>query len=119
MKMDLPCCTFRGSVVALDGDDGSLRWKTYTIERYAEYLGTNELGISRFGPSGVPVWSGISVDDKRKLVYVGNGNQFTEPVVAESDAVMALDINTGEKRWVKNLAKHLIWVLGFSEANSR
>lgn len=104
MKMDLACCTFRGAVVALDVANGEIKWKTHTIDRYAEYLGTNEMGIARFGPSGVPVWSGISVDDKRGLLYVGNGNQFTEPVVAESDAVMALDMASGEKRWVKNLA---------------
>lgn len=104
MKMDLPCCTFRGAVVAFDMLSGEMLWKTHTIDRYAEYLGTNEMGIDRFGPSGVPVWSGITVDEKRGLLYVGNGNQFTEPVVAESDAVMALDMKTGAKRWIKNLA---------------
>ena len=104
MKIDNPCCTFRGAVVALDARDGTIKWKTYTIENYAEYLGDNDMGHARFGPSGVPVWSGISVDDKRGVLYVGNGNQFTEPKVAESDAVMALDIATGAKRWVKSLA---------------
>jgi polyvinyl alcohol dehydrogenase (cytochrome) len=104
MRMDLPCCTFRGAVVALDAASGEILWKTHTIEQYAEYLGENDMGVARFGPSGVPVWSGISVDDARGVVYVGNGNQFTEPAVAESDAVMALDIATGAKRWVRNLA---------------
>lgn len=104
MKMDLPCCTFRGAVVAFDLASGEMLWKTHTLDRYAEYLGTNAMGIDRFGPSGVPVWSGITVDEKRGLLYVGNGNQFTEPVVIESDAVMALEIKTGAKRWIKNLA---------------
>lgn len=104
MKMDLPCCTFRGAVVAFDLRNGEVRWKTHTIDRYAEYLGTNAMGIDRFGPSGVPVWSGITVDAKRGLLYVGNGNQFTEPAVIESDAVMALDMQTGAKRWIKSLA---------------
>lgn len=104
MKMDLPCCTFRGAVVALAAADGAVKWKTYTIDGYAEYLGHNELGQPRFGPAGVPVWSGISVDDRRGVVYVGNGNQFTEPRVEESDAVMALDMRTGAKVWVRSLA---------------
>lgn len=104
MRFDLPCCTFRGAVVALDAATGAVQWKSHTIDQYAEYLGENELGVSRFGPSGVPVWSGISVDDKRGVIYVGNGNQFTEPAVPESDAVMALDLKSGEKRWVKGLA---------------
>ncbi len=104
MKMDMPCCTFRGAVVALELADGTQRWKTLTIDRHAEYLGTNDMQVPRFGPSGVPVWSGISVDEARGVVYVGNGNQFTEPRVAESDAVMALDMRTGAKRWISSLA---------------
>lgn len=104
MKMDIPCCLTRGAVVALDAGSGERVWKTYTIDKYAEYLGENEMGIDRFGPSGVPVWSGISVDDKRGLLYVGNGNQFTEPRVEESDAVMALELASGRKRWVRSLA---------------
>ena len=104
MKLDIPCCLTRGAVVALDIKTGQIIWKTYTIDQYAEYLGHNKMGIARFGPSGVPVWSGISVDDKRGVVYAGNGNQFTEPRVEESDAVMALDMQTGKKRWVKGLA---------------
>lgn len=104
MRMDLPCCTFRGSVVAIDAASGVVKWKTWTIDGYAEYLGENDMGVPRFGPSGVPVWSGLSVDEKRGLLYAGNGNQFTEPRVETSDAVMALDLDTGEKRWVRNLA---------------
>ncbi len=104
MKMDIPCCLFRGSVAALDAATGAVNWKTWTIDRYAEYLGDNDMGVARFGPAGVPVWSGISVDERRGVVYVGNGNQFTEPRVEESDAVMALDIKTGAKRWVRSLA---------------
>ena len=104
MKMDLPCCTFRGTVAALDAATGAIKWKTYTIDSYPEYLGHNEMGQPRFGPAGVPVWSGIAVDDQRGVVYVGNGNQFTEPRVEESDAVMALDMRSGAKVWVKSLA---------------
>ena len=28
---DYPCCTFRGSVVALDVNTGEIIWKTYTV----------------------------------------------------------------------------------------
>jgi polyvinyl alcohol dehydrogenase (cytochrome) len=52
----------------------------------------------------VPVWSGITIDEARELLYVATGNQFTEPWVAESDAVMALNMVTGEKVWVRSLA---------------
>jgi len=104
MKLDTPCCLTRGSVVALDAATGEIQWKTYTIDQQAEYLGENEMGIARYGPSGVPVWSGISVDEKRGVVYAGTGNQFTEPRVEVSDAVVALDMDSGAKRWVRSLA---------------
>ena len=99
-----PCCTFRGSVVAYDLRSGAQVWKTMTIDDEPQYLGKTVNGHNRYGPSGVPVWSGISVDEKRGVLYVATGNQFTEPRVAESDAVMALDIVTGVKRWVRTLA---------------
>ena len=79
MKMDLPCCTFRGAVAALDASNGEIKWKTYTIEDYPEYLGHNEMGQPRFGRPECRYGRGFSVDDKRGVVYVGNGNQFTEP----------------------------------------
>jgi polyvinyl alcohol dehydrogenase (cytochrome) len=101
---EYPCCTFRGSVVAYDLHSGKRRWKSYTIDQEVQYLGKTKKGTNRYGPSGVVVFSGITVDDKRQLVYVPTGNQMTEPFVKESDAVLALDMKTGKKRWVTSLA---------------
>ena len=50
------------------------------------------------------VFSAVTVDDKRGVLYVPTGNQMTEPFVPESDAVLALDKKTSEKRWVTTLA---------------
>jgi polyvinyl alcohol dehydrogenase (cytochrome) len=104
MRSDYPCCSFRGAVVALDARTGRELWKTYTIDQPLRYLGKTPTGVNRYGPSGAPVWSGIVADDKRGVVYVTTGNQNTEPRVEGSDAVMALDMHTGEKRWVTSLA---------------
>lgn len=104
MRGNIPCCSFRGSVVALDAKTGHRLWKTYTIDRPLRYLGKAKNGINRYGPSGAPVWSGISVDDRLGVVFVTTGNQYTEPRVKASDAVMALDMRTGKKRWVTSLA---------------
>lgn len=101
---EYPCCTFRGSIVAYDLHSGERLWKSYTIDEEARYLGKTAMGTNRYGPSGVVVFSGITVDDKRRLVYVPTGNQMTEPFVKESDAVLALDMKTGQKRWVATLA---------------
>ena len=100
---EYPCCTFRGSIVAYDLRTGERRWKTYTIDDGFGYLGKTKKGTNRYGPSGVVVFSGVTVDEKRGLLYVPTGNQMTEPVVAESDAVLALDMETGAKRWITTL----------------
>ena len=103
-KTERPCCTFRGSVVAYDLHTGEQRWKTYTIDQEPRYLGKTKKGTDRYGPSGVVVFSAVTVDAKRQLLYVPTGNQMTEPKVAESDAILALDMKTGAKRWVASLA---------------
>ncbi len=100
----LPCCLFRGSVVALDLGTGQQIWKTYMIDTSPTEIGTTILGIKRYGPSGVAVWSVPTIDARRNLLYISTGNQYTEPVVEESDAIVALNLETGKKHWVKNFA---------------
>ena len=100
----LPCCSFRGSIVAYEIKTGRRIWKTNTIDQPLLNLGQNSAGVKRYGPSGGAVWSVSTVDAKRNLLYVGTSNQYTGPVVKESDAVIAFDLKTGKKKWVKNFA---------------
>ena len=81
---DYPCCTFRGSVSALDAATGATIWKTYTI---AEPKPTkkNSKGIQLWGPSGVAVWNSPTVDVKRRALYFGTGDSATEPAPDTSD----------------------------------
>ena len=102
--LEFPCCTARGAIVAYDLHTGERKWKTFTIDQEPGYIGTTKNGTNRYGPSGVTVFSAITVDDKRGLLYVPTANQMTEPVVPESDSVIAFDMKTGAKRWVKSLA---------------
>ena len=94
-----PCCTFRGSVTALRVRDGSVVWKTYTIDRPAQKTGTNSAGAAQWGPSGAPVWSAPTVDTKRGLLYVATGDNYSVPATTTSDAVMAIDLKTGHIAW--------------------
>ncbi len=97
-----PCCSFNGAIAAFSIDNGALLWKTYLIDEPLMELGVNEQGVKRYGPAGVGVWSVPTVDTRRQLLYVTTGNQHTEPPVEESDALVALDLNTGEKKWVRS-----------------
>jgi polyvinyl alcohol dehydrogenase (cytochrome) len=92
------CCTFRGSVTALRVRDGSLVWKTYTIDP-PQKTGTSSAGVIQWGPSGAPVWSSPTVDTKRGVLYVSTGDNYSVPPTTTSDAVMALDLKTGRIVW--------------------
>ena len=92
------CCTFRGSVTALRVRDGSVVWKTYTVDA-PQKTGTNSAGSAQWGPSGAPIWSAPTVDTKRGLLYVATGDNYSVPATSTSDAVMALDLKTGRIVW--------------------
>ncbi|MBT7952326.1 MAG: PQQ-binding-like beta-propeller repeat protein [Gammaproteobacteria bacterium] len=102
-RPEASCCSFRGMIVAFDVKTGKKLWKTSLIDEPLQELGPNAKGVMRYGPSGVAVWSVPTIDIKRQLLYVTTANQLTEPRVEESDAVVALDLNTGKKQWVKSL----------------
>ena len=75
-----PCCTFRGSVVALEAATGKQIWKTYTITEIPGPQKT-KAGVSFLGPSGAGVWGPVQIDTKRNAVYISTGNTFSAPDV--------------------------------------
>lgn len=116
------CCTFRGSMVAVNLKDGAIVWKTYMAP---------DNGGAPGGFSGAAVWgSSPVVDTTRNALYFATGNNYEVPeeyadCMAEHadspedqqhlcvdvfdppdnlvDAVVALDLRTGAVRWAKKL----------------
>jgi polyvinyl alcohol dehydrogenase (cytochrome) len=111
------CCTFRGSVVALDLATGRILWRTYMTPE---------------GYPGASVWgSSPAVDPKRGTVYVATGNNYELPPAVQDcldaaggdtgaeraclpaddlfDAVVALDLRTGAVTWVTHAVPHDAW----------
>ncbi|HEY1464799.1 MAG TPA: PQQ-binding-like beta-propeller repeat protein [Terriglobales bacterium] len=106
------CCTFRGSVVALDTTTGRILWKTYVVPS---------------GYSGGAIWQQPAVDTSRGLVYVGTGNNYSVPASVERceqdnpgdasctpsrdyfDSALALDTKTGAVKWHKHLYGYDVW----------
>jgi polyvinyl alcohol dehydrogenase (cytochrome) len=109
-----PCCSFRGSAIAVNATTGALLWKHYTAPP---------------GYAGASVWgSSVVPDPLRGVVYISTGNNYTTPTAPEfttcvngqalSDAVVteclspddlvdsiaALDMKTGALRW-----SHRMW----------
>jgi len=111
------CCTFRGSVVALNIGNGSVVWKTYTIPTEPRTLGRNAGGAVRWGPSGAGVWGAPAIDAKRHAVYAATGNMYTEPQTGSSDAVMAFDMDTGKLLWVSQVTQKDVFVTGCNQPN--
>jgi len=106
------CCTFRGSVAALDAATGRVVWKSYTIQQPPRPTRLNAAGTQMYGPAGAAIWSSPTIDAKRKLLYVGTGDSYTVPPADASDAIVAFDLETGERRWVSQVRRDDAWIYG-------
>jgi polyvinyl alcohol dehydrogenase (cytochrome) len=117
-----PCCTFRGSAVALDATTGRLLWKTYMSPDNGGMTG---------GYSGNAIWSHPAIDAARGLRYVVTGNNYTVPqevadcVEASQDqgrkgrrcdvpdnyfnSILALDLATGGIVWASRRDLYDAW----------
>jgi len=109
-----PCCSFRGSVVALSARTGAVIWRHYTVPP---------------GYTGGSVWSSSVIPDVfRGQLYITTGNNYatptgedfvncvkertlTEELVTdclspddEVDSMVALDLKKGTVRW-----SHRLW----------
>jgi polyvinyl alcohol dehydrogenase (cytochrome) len=98
-----PCCTFRGSLSALDGATGKLIWKTYTVTDPPAKTKKNSAGTDLYGPSGAGIWGSPTIDVMRKVIYAGTGNNYSDPPTNTSDAVLAFDLESGSLLWSKQL----------------
>lgn len=102
-----PCCTFRGSMTAVDAATGAMKWKTYTVPT---------------GYSGAAVTGGSPVVDPGSgTLYFGTGNNYSIPDGATAcqtaggtadqclapddqvDAMVAVDAATGVVKWAKRI----------------
>jgi polyvinyl alcohol dehydrogenase (cytochrome) len=110
------CCTFRGSVVALDAATGRQVWKTFTISEAARKTTRNSAGTQLWGPSGGGVWSTPALDPDRNRMYVTTGDNYSNPPTRDSDAVMALALDTGRILWTRQALAGDAWNVSCLEA---
>ena len=110
--LDFPCCTAVGSVSALDANTGKRIWKTYSIAERPRPTRKNSRGVQQWAPAGVPIWNTPTVDKQHHAVYVGTGDASTYPAPATSDAILALDMNTGKILWSQQIYKDDSFIVG-------
>jgi polyvinyl alcohol dehydrogenase (cytochrome) len=107
-----PCCTFRGSVVALDANTGKQIWKTYTVSEAPKAAGKTSKGVTVWTPNGGAVWNSPTVDVKRHALYIGTGDAYEPPATSTTDAIMALDMATGKILWAHQDTENDAWLSG-------
>ncbi len=103
------CCKGQGAIAALDLATGKKLWTGRTIEEDARPTQIGRTGTQQWGPAGAMIWSTPVVDPKRNLLYAGTGEALSWPATDTSDAIIAYDMETGEKRWVFQATKYDIW----------
>ncbi len=115
------CCSFRGSVVALNANSGRILWKRYMTP---DNLGATDQY------SGNAVWQPPAIDQTRGLLYIGTGNNYEVPDSVKAclstsptnpmtcfaaddyfDSAMALDLQTGQVKWSRRLQGFDIWTV--------
>ena len=111
------CCTFRGSVLAVDASTGSQLWRRYTIGETAKPTTKNKAGTQLFGPSGGAVWSSPTIDPVGRTIYIGTGDSYSQPAAPTTDAIMALDLGSGDIKWVSQLTSGDAWNLACGGAD--
>ena len=98
-----PCCTFIGTVVAIDATTGKVRWSQAILDEKPHATRKNPAGTQMYGPAGGALWSAPTIDAKRGLLYVASGDSYTEVNHPASDAVIAMALSTGKIRWVNQV----------------
>ena len=97
---DYPCCTFRGSVTAVDALTGKLIWKGYAITEEPHEAKPGE-SHAKFTPAGAAIWDAPTIDEKLGVLYVGTGDAYVDPAADGTDAIIAFDLATGKRLWVQ------------------
>ena len=106
---DYACCTFRGHVLAVNSNDGSIIWDSYSIPNPPISIATTRAGTKVFSPSGAPIWTSPTIDVARNLLIFGTGENYSSPADQNSDAVIAVRLDTGERLWSRQTFPDDAW----------
>jgi len=117
-RLTYECCTFRGSVTALDAATGAQIWKTYTITEEPKKRGITKEGVQTWGPSGGGIWAAPTIDARRRVLYVSTGNGYSDPPQPTTDAVIAMDLDKGTIKWINQPGVREVWMMGCQAKNT-
>jgi len=118
---DLPASP--GDIRAFDVRTGKIRWTFHTIPRPGEYGYETWPKDAWTYIGGVNDWAGMSLDQKRGLVFCATGSASFDFYGANrigndlfANCVIALKADTGERVWHFQGVKHDLWDRDFPAA---
>jgi polyvinyl alcohol dehydrogenase (cytochrome) len=114
-SLNYPCCTFRGSIVALDAATGRQIWKTYAIPDPPTPTRRNAKGTQLWTGAGAAIWHKPTIDPRARVLYVATGDAYTEPAHRNTDAVMAIDLDTGRIVWSVQDYENDAWLVACAQ----
>lgn len=106
-----PCCTFRGSLNAIDALTGKMIWKSYAITEEPHEAKPGE-SRAKFTPAGAAIWDSPTIDTKLNRIYVGTGDAYVDPASDATDAIIAFDLPTGKRLWVQQKTPNDVFNFG-------
>lgn len=102
----------RGFLDAYGAEDGKRKWRFYTVPGPGEFGNETWAGDS-WRRGGAPIWITGSYDPELNLTYWGTGNpgpdwngEVRKGDNLFSDSVIALDADTGERKWHFQFTPH-------------
>jgi polyvinyl alcohol dehydrogenase (cytochrome) len=104
--------------VALDAATGRQIWKTYIIPDPPKPTGKTSNGVQLFGPAGGAVWDSPTIDPAHHALYIGTGDSYNEPVAKTTDAVVALNMDTGKILWAAQDTENDAWLVNCGGQNA-
>ncbi len=107
----------QGRIIALDAQTGEKQWTFFTVPRPGEFghdTWPQDSDIWKLGGGGV--WLNGTVDPDLGMIYFATGNpvpmfggELREGDNLFTASILALDIDTGERRWHYQVVRHDIW----------
>ncbi|SEL69858.1 outer membrane protein assembly factor BamB family protein [Parapedobacter koreensis] len=105
-----------GHVRAFDVHTGALRWMFHTIPQPGEYGYDTWPEDAYKYMGGANNWSGMTLDSKRGVVYLGTGSPSTDFYGGGrhgqnlfGNCILALDALTGARKWHFQTIHHDLW----------
>ncbi len=103
----------RGDIRAFDVRTGRKVWEFHTIPHPGEPGSDQWPGTSWRDVTGANVWSTMSVDDERGIVYASTGDANVPAAVGGSQpyasSLLALDAATGKLLWSRQITHQDVW----------